>query len=233
MAYSFSIGVRLIFGCKSCRKGRTRSCLSRGAMSAPGAMKLKPRKSSFVFAEVGMPGVSTGRCLVYSGSKFCTSNSPDSGGLKGGSTSFLYSLSQLIPSKKTCALISSAPFAPSRADGTRLKSLRRSDWAVAESCRGIASRALKIIVIVVLRLSEWKGRSPVSISYMRTPNDHQSAIQSWPFRLTTSGAMYSTVPQNEYVLPSAASSASFESPKSVRAMWPFESSRIFSGFRSR
>ena len=54
--------------------------------------------------------------------------------------------------------------------------------------------------MVVLRLSEEKGRSPVSISYIRTPKDHQSAVWSWPRRETTSGAMYSTVPQNENVL---------------------------------
>lgn len=32
---------------------------------------------------------------------------------------------------------------------------------------------------------------------MSTPYDHQSALWVWPRRFTTSGAMYSTVPQNE------------------------------------
>ena len=48
---------------------------------------------------------------------------------------------------------------------------------------------------------------------MRTPNDHQSAVVPWPFLLTTSGAMYSTVPQKENVLRS--STASLLRPKSV------------------
>ena len=91
---------------------------------------------------------------------------------------------------------------------------------------------LRIMCMVVLRSSEVKGRSPVSISYMRTPKDHQSALWSWPLRLTTSGAMYSTVPQKEYVLPSASSVYSLLRPKSVSAMWPSSSSRMFSGLRS-
>ena len=32
---------------------------------------------------------------------------------------------------------------------------------------------------------------------IKTPKLHQSAANEWPFRLTTSGAIYSTVPQNE------------------------------------
>lgn len=32
---------------------------------------------------------------------------------------------------------------------------------------------------------------------MSTPKDHQSALCVWPRRFTTSGAMYSIVPQNE------------------------------------
>jgi hypothetical protein len=55
--------------------------------------------------------------------------------------------------------------------------------------------------MVVLRLSLVKGSSPVSISNINTPKLHQSAAWSWPVRLTTSGAMYSTVPQNENALP--------------------------------
>lgn len=34
-------------------------------------------------------------------------------------------------------------------------------------------------------------------STIRTPNDHQSALWLWPRLFTTSGAMYSTVPQKE------------------------------------
>ena len=58
---------------------------------------------------------------------------------------------------------------------------------------------------------------------MSTPKLHQSAAKVCPLRLTTSGAMYSTVPQNEYALSS--SRFSFDRPKSVTAMWPFTSRR--------
>lgn len=36
-----------------------------------------------------------------------------------------------------------------------------------------------------------------AIHTMSTPKDHQSALCVWPRRFTTSGAMYSMVPQNE------------------------------------
>ena len=60
---------------------------------------------------------------------------------------------------------------------------------------------------------------------IRTPYDHQSAAVPWPFLLTTSGAMYSTVPQNEYVFLSW-NRDSLLRPKSVSLMWPSESRRI-------
>lgn len=60
---------------------------------------------------------------------------------------------------------------------------------------------------------------------MRTPNDHQSAAVLWPLRFTTSGAMYSTVPQNEYVFFSS-NIDSLLKPKSVSLMWPSWSSRM-------
>ena len=57
---------------------------------------------------------------------------------------------------------------------------------------------------------------------MRTPNDHQSAVVSCPFLFTTSGAMYSTVPQNENVFLS--STASLDRPKSTkRRKWAWQS----------
>lgn len=48
---------------------------------------------------------------------------------------------------------------------------------------------------------------------MSTPNDHQSALCVCPLLLTTSGAMYSIVPQKEYALLSW-SMASLLNPKS-------------------
>ena len=57
---------------------------------------------------------------------------------------------------------------------------------------------------------------------MRTPKDHQSAVVSCPFLFTTSGAMYSTVPQNENVFLS--STASLDRPKSTRrGKWAWQS----------
>lgn len=52
---------------------------------------------------------------------------------------------------------------------------------------------------------------------MSTPYDHQSAEESWPFRLMTSGAMYSTVPQKEKALLSS-NIDSLLRPKSVSLM---------------
>ena len=49
---------------------------------------------------------------------------------------------------------------------------------------------------------------------MSTPYDHQSDAVPWPLRLTTSGAMYSTVPQNEYVFFSTSYILSLLKPKS-------------------
>jgi len=60
---------------------------------------------------------------------------------------------------------------------------------------------------------------------INTPYDHQSADESWPLRFTTSGAIYSTVPQNENVLFSM-NIDSLLSPKSVSLMCPSVSSRM-------
>lgn len=47
----------------------------------------------------------------------------------------------------------------------------------------------------ILTMSPALTRSPALT--MSTPKDHQSALCVWPRRFTTSGAMYSMVPQNE------------------------------------
>jgi hypothetical protein len=64
------------------------------------------------------------------------------------------------------------------------------------------------------------------IHTIRTPYDHQSAANECPLRDTTSGAMYSTVPQKEYAFLS--SRASLLRPKSVKEMWPSASSKMLS-----
>ena len=60
---------------------------------------------------------------------------------------------------------------------------------------------------------------------MRTPYDHQSAAVPCPFLLTTSGAIYSTVPQNEYVFFSS-NRDSLLRPKSVTLICPSEFSSM-------
>lgn len=68
---------------------------------------------------------------------------------------------------------------------------------------------------------------------MSTPNDHQSALCVCPRRFTTSGAMYSMVPQNEYALLSW-SMASLLSPKSrQKAECPSGSERRWAEPRPR
>lgn len=68
---------------------------------------------------------------------------------------------------------------------------------------------------------------------MSTPKDHQSAVMPCPRRLTTSGAMYSTVPQKEKVFLESSSMDSLLRPKSVSLMWPSASSRILCRGRGR
>lgn len=59
---------------------------------------------------------------------------------------------------------------------------------------------------------------------MRTPRLHQSAATVCPRLLTTSGAIYSTVPQKLYVFPFF-SIDSLDRPKSVRLICPSASNR--------
>lgn len=54
----------------------------------------------------------------------------------------------------------------------------------------------------------------VRLRTISTPRDHQSALCVCPLLLTTSGAIYSTVPQKEYAFLSA-STDSLLKPKSV------------------
>lgn len=60
---------------------------------------------------------------------------------------------------------------------------------------------------------EYTRNSTTNSLTISTPNDHQSAVVPCPFLFTTSGAMYSTVPQNENVFRS--STASLLRPKST------------------
>ena len=154
--------------------------------------------------------------LVYSVSKWKAS-SATTVGWKGGDTDFLTSWSQSMEEKKVCALMSSIPFGPdpSRFVGFLLKRARRRDWASGLRKVGIPSFALRIWFMVCFLSSPWNGNLPVNISYINTPKLHQSAEKSWPRLLTTSGAIYSTVPQK---LNAFSSTPSLHNPKSVTAM---------------
>lgn len=62
------------------------------------------------------------------------------------------------------------------------------------------------------------------------PNDHQSTDRVCPVAYKISGAMYSNVPQ---MLPEVSILSNILAiPKSVRAKYPSESRRMFSGLRS-
>ncbi len=107
--------------------------------------------------------------------------------------------------------------------------------------------AFKMRSCVCLRLGPWNGALPHIISYNTAPNDHQSAALPWPSPVmtcvfmamygygspvTTSGAMYSTVPQ-KVVVVRPADICGLANPKSVRHVCPSRCSKIFSGLRSR
>lgn len=89
---------------------------------------------------------------------------------------------------------------------------------------GLGFTHFMICCIVSFLLAPEKGREPVNISNIKTPNDHQSTADVCPLRDMISGAMYSTVPQNENVFSSL--TASLLNPKSVKLMWPPESSKM-------
>lgn len=62
--------------------------------------------------------------------------------------------------------------------------------------------------------SSYLNQVCVRLRTISTPRDHQSALCVCPLLLTTSGAIYSTVPQKEYAFLSA-STDSLLKPKSV------------------
>src|SRR3954451_6626416 len=71
-------------------------------------------------------------------------------------------------------------------------------WGAPEpSGKGTSSR--RILAKVALRFFPLKGVVPYSISYIKIPKVHQSTALVCPHPLMTSGAMYSSVPTNEFV----------------------------------
>ena len=80
--------------------------------------------------------------------------------------------------------------------------------------------------------STLNGDIPTTISYVKTPSAHRSAVKEYDgYFCSISGAKYSAVP----VIVRAASFSDkiFDTPKSARQMYPSASSKMFSGFRSR
>ena len=76
------------------------------------------------------------------------------------------------------------------------------------------------------------GGKPTTISYMQHPKLHISTDSLYAgFLLNTSGAMYSAVPMN-VVVNLALLSKTLQIPKSANLIFPLESMRIFSGFKS-
>ena len=67
-------------------------------------------------------------------------------------------------------------------------------WVGAQ---GTASRAPVDCGCPTARTPYHEHAPPRARPTMSTPKDHQSALCVWPLRFTTSGAMYSIVPQKE------------------------------------
>ena len=75
-----------------------------------------------------------------------------------------------------------------------------------------------------------KGGLPIIISYKNIPKAYQSTEWLYPLLYIISGAIYSGVPQNVYVL-----SHGFNfliNPKSASFKYPFDAIKTFSGLRS-
>ena len=83
---------------------------------------------------------------------------------------------------------------------------------VSDFTARLLEQSLHVHIHTPSALERTHTRAVATVLTMRTPKDHQSAVVPCPLRLTTSGAMYSTVPQNEYVFLS--STASLLRPKS-------------------
>jgi len=126
--------------------------------------------------------------------------------------------------KNGCVLMSDAPArAPRRRFSSLMSSLRISDLHRLLSislrpcrsrqtgdmtyfdicgdpeCSGNGTSSLKIFAKVALRFLPLKGVVPYNISYTNMPRVHQSTALVWPQPLITSGAIYSSVPTNEFV----------------------------------
>ena len=75
------------------------------------------------------------------------------------------------------------------------------------------------------------GGDPATISYMQHPKLHISTDVLYGFLHNTSGAMYSAVPMKDSVIFYFLSNT-LQMPKSANFIFPLESMRRFSGFRS-
>jgi hypothetical protein len=89
-------------------------------------------------------------------------------------------------------------FVSTGAHQRKRKTYFETDGAPDPSGNGTSS--LRILANVALRFLPLKGVVPYNISYINIPRVHQSTALVCPQPLMTSGAMYSSVPTNEFVL---------------------------------
>ena len=98
-------------------------------------------------------------------------------GLMATSYSFLDTLPQSMPSKKTCALTSPAPLAPNRSAGSpviNLSTRSLAGAAISRSSGNVGGAPLRIIGYASTPWTSWNGMQPQSIAYTTPPSDHQS-----------------------------------------------------------
>lgn len=122
-------------------------------------------------------GESMGVCWVNFLSNCETSSSFARVGLKGGSSFFASTSSQLRPLKKACRRMGAASSGPppSRVSGDRLRSLEIRSRASKVRYLGNFSSEWRILAIVLFRFELTKGGLPANMSNIRAPSDHQSA----------------------------------------------------------
>mmetsp|Transcript_13635 Transcript_13635/g.52003 ORF Transcript_13635/g.52003 Transcript_13635/m.52003 type:complete len:325 (-) Transcript_13635:666-1640(-) len=203
---------------------------------APESTKVKP--SNLFPAPIERPvsgtTLSTTGSEVNSLSKLLVSAAPRTMGLNGEGSSLASSLAQSSDSKKGCALMlsTSASPEPRRRRGSLARILLIKSMALPEKWSGKGTGDDSILSYMSCTLDEKKGGRPCIISYVRMPSAHQSTSLSWASSQMTSGARYSGVPQKVSVFSPGLVSA-LARPKSVRLTWPWSSSRMFSGLRSR
>mmetsp|Transcript_38421 Transcript_38421/g.65936 ORF Transcript_38421/g.65936 Transcript_38421/m.65936 type:complete len:278 (-) Transcript_38421:452-1285(-) len=153
----------------------------------------------------------------------------------GAGISRLKSFSQSRFAKNACAFTASTspPPPPSRPAGERSSSALMNPEASGETVGGIVNSHRMICCTRMAISALLKGDLPTSISKIRQPSVHQSTDWSYGAPCSTSGAIYSGVPQIVPVVLFAVPVTRFDMPKSVSFRCPSMPTMTFSGFRSR